>query len=162
MTTDLSVVRALPNDQAFMALFNRLCVALREPQDGTGVTQGVYWDALRDVPLTALEGGATRLMREPGRKWFPTVAEWRTQADLAREEVLRQAVRPTRDAERDPWRHECLDCEDTGWVRGLTCDGGATCGRTRAHMPHDYTLACPCRPTNRTYLRHHAFGGGVV
>jgi hypothetical protein len=159
MTTALSVVRALPDSQQFLALFNRLCVALREPQDGTGVTQGVYWDALRDVPLSALEGGATRLMREQGRRWFPTVAEWRTQADAAREDVLRQAVRPDRT---EPWREECRDCGDTGWVRGLTCSGDATCGRTRKHMPHDYTQACPCRATNRTYLRHQAFGGGAA
>jgi hypothetical protein len=34
----------------------------------------------------------------------------------------------------------------------------ATCGRTRPHLPHSWTRACPCRATNRTYQRHQLGG----
>lgn len=142
----------------FLAVFNRLCVALRETQDDSGVTQQVYFDALSDLPLAALESGANALMRQQGRRFFPTTAEWRTEAEKAAYADLKRAVSGGRD---EPWRHECQDCEDSGWVRGLTCPGDATCGRTRKHAAHDYTQACPCRPTNRTFRRHLAFGGGA-
>jgi len=159
MTTALATVERKADAAQFLALFSRLCVGLREAQDDSGITQQVYWEALRDVPMTALEAGALALMREPGRKWFPTTAEWRTAAGHAHEQQLRAAIQPARE---QPWMHECRDCEDSGWVRGLTCPGDATCGRKKAHQPHDYTLPCPCRPTNHTYRRHMAFGGGAA
>jgi len=154
----LALVPKVSTEADFLAVFNRLCVALRETQDDTGITQGVYWDALHDLPLAALETGANVLMRQQGRRFFPTTAEWRSEAEKAAYAELKKAVSGGRD---EPWKHECQDCEDSGWVRGLTCDGGTTCGRKNKHMPHDYTLACPCRQTNRTYRRHHAFGGGA-
>ena len=154
----LALVPKVSTEADFLAVFNRLCVALRETQDDTGITQGVYWDALRDLPLAALETGANVLMRQQGRRFFPTTAEWRSEAEKAAYADLKKAVSGGRE---EPWKHECQDCEDSGWVRGLTCDGGTTCGRTRKHMPHDYTMACPCRMTNHTYRRHMAFGGGA-
>lgn len=159
MSPNLPTVQAPPDPRAFIAVFSRLCVALRESQDDTGITQQVYFEALKDVPVAALEAGADLLMREQGRRFFPTTAEWRTAAERARESQFRSAVGQART---DPWRHECHDCEDTGWVRGLTCPGDARCGRDRKHMPHDYTMACPCRPTNRTYQRHQVFGSGAA
>ena len=159
MTTTLATM-AIPTDaRSFLAVFSRLCVALREAQDDSGITQQVYSEALQDVPLPALEAGADLLMKEQGRRFFPTTAEWRAAADRAREAQLRAAVGQGRS---DPWRYECRDCEDTGWVRDLTCPGDARCGRERKHGAHDYTLPCPCRPTNRTYQRHQAFGGGAA
>lgn len=197
MTTALSTLRQTPEHTDFLQVFNRLCVALRDPGDDSGVTQGIYFDALKDLPMRALEAGAAALMREPGRRFFPTTAEWRAAAEHAQMQQLREAVKPARS---EPWRYECDRCEDTGWIQGLTCDGGAsqwpealapheavrtkklirkgiawryraedratdtpaasTCGREQSHAPHSYTKACPCRQTNRTWLRHQHFGKG--
>ncbi len=154
----LALLKDPSSDAAFLRIFNRLLVALREPADDTGVTQGVYFDALKDLPLLALEAGAMALMKEPGRRFFPTTAEWRTAAERANVELLRDAVQPARD---EPWHVDCEACEDTGWVQGLECPGSNLCGRTKPHAPHSYTRACPCRPMNRTYQRHHRFGAGV-
>lgn len=106
----------------FLVTFNRLCVALREPADDSGVTVGIYFDALADCPIEAIQAGATALMRETGRKWFPTTAEWRTAIDQAQTTAWRLALPSGRE---QPWVHECEACEDTGWVMELECDGGA-------------------------------------
>lgn len=137
----------------FLRVFNRLCVALREPPDDTGMTQQTYFELLHDLPIAALEAGATVLMRESGRRFFPTSAEWRTAAEQAQEEALR-AVLPHRD---EPWHLECDACADTGWQM-RTCDGSSACGRKNKHAPHDYVTVCPCRPMNRTFQRHQRFG----
>lgn len=156
---NLTLVPRTANETEFLAIFNRLCVALRETQDDSGITQQVYWEALRDLPMLSIDQSAVALSRQTGRRFFPTTAEWRTEAENASAAHMRKVVPAARV---DPWHHECRDCEDSGWVRGLTCDGGTTCGRTRKHMPHDYTMACPCRATNRTYLRHHMYGSGAA
>lgn len=153
----LELVRRPPTDAQFLAVFNRLCVALREPQDDTGVTQGVYWDALRDLPLPALEAGANALMREPGRRFFPSTAEWRTAAEQAQRQQFKAAVQAPRE---EPWHLECAACEDTGWEH-FHCPGDRSCGRMKPHGAHDYVRVCVCRPTNRTYQRHHHFGAGA-
>ena len=135
----------------FLRIFNRLCVALREPQDDSGTTQVVYWQALSDLALEGLRGGAEALTKETGRRFFPTTAEWRTAAHHweAKQGTGRLSVTGR------VWREECWQCGDTGWMRNLRCDGDAACGRTKAHLPHDYTIPCACRPTNSTYRRHH-------
>lgn len=142
----------------FLAIFSRLCVALREPQDDTGISQMVYFEALRDLPEQAVHAGAHALSLEHGRRFFPTTAEWRTAADAAQQAEFRRALPAPRD---EPWHHDCGDCEDTGWVLGLSCPGDRTCGRPRPHLAHSYTVACPCRASNQTYLRKHAVGGGA-
>ena len=47
---------------------------------------------------------------------------------------------------------ECTGCDDSGWSYKF-CDGrhDVICGRSRAHLPHDFVVECPCRPMNRTY-----------
>lgn len=47
---------------------------------------------------------------------------------------------------------ECAACEDSGWLP-KHCDGtrDVICGRTRAHLPHRFVVACDCRGMNRTY-----------
>lgn len=151
--SDLMLVKSsTPTD--FLAVFNRLSVALREQQDDSGVTQGVYFDALKDLPIAALEAGALALMKEPGRRFFPTTAEWRTAAEKAHVSQLKTALRPDRN-----WNLECTACDDTGWEL-FACVGDQTCGRAQIHAPHEFVLACSCRPTNRTWLRHHHFGSG--
>lgn len=159
MSTALAKLDTGADAAEFLQIFSRLCVALREPQDDSGITQGVYWQALSDLSLDALAASAIALARDTSRRFFPTTAEWRAAAGAAYEQKLRAAVQPARE---QPWVHECRDCEDSGWVLDLTCDGGTTCGRTKKHLPHTYTVACPCRATNRTYRRHQAFGGGAA
>lgn len=157
----LALIPPKPSDVEFLAVFNRLAVALREAQDDTGVTQGIYFDALKDLPAPAVEAGAVALMKEPGRRFFPTTAEWRTAAEVANVELLRSAVQPVEREE--PWKDECGACFDTGW-QFRTCAGGERgfCGRRKPHAAHDYVEPCTCRPTNRTYQRHKAFGGGAA
>lgn len=150
-------------DAEFLVVFNRLAVALREAQDDTGLTQSVYFEALKDVPLPALEAGALTLMREPGRKWFPTSAEWRTAAEQALTGQI-QAAMAAAITEPERATLHCRECMDTGWVfdRGnpMACPGDETCGRHRTHASHTYTRACPCRATNPAYQRTKHFGAG--
>ena len=91
-------------DAEFVVLFNRLAVALQVQQDGSGITHGVYFEALRDLPTSALEAGALALMRESGRRFFPTTAEWRAAAEAAHQAQLRVALSPRRE---EPWHEEC-------------------------------------------------------
>lgn len=154
MTPEILVKAA--TDTEFLQVFNRLCVALREPQDDSGVTQGIYFEALKDLPLLALEAGASALMRETGRRFFPTTAEWRTAAEVAIQAEVRRELTAVRE---EPWKHDCNACEDTGWER-FECTGDDFCGRTRKHAPHEFVRVCPCRPTNRTYQRHQVVGRG--
>lgn len=148
-------------DAEFLVVFNRLAVALREAQDETGLTQGVYFEALADLPLSALEAGAKALMQEPGRKWFPTTAEWRTAAEQAQMTQLRAAIAPAVDERASL---HCRDCMDTGWVfdqgNPMMCPGDGTCRRHRTHAPHTYTRPCPCREHNPHYQQKKHFGAG--
>lgn len=141
----------MTTDTEFLRVFNRLCVALREPPDDTGIMQQTYFELLHDLPIQALDAGAVALMQEPGRKFFPTSAEWRQAAAQAGMDALRAALPPARV---EPWRHEDPECEDTGW-RFLDCDGASgACGREKKHAPHSYVTICACRPTNHTFHRH--------
>lgn len=157
MNTALPALYAPTTDVDFVRVFNRLCVALREPPDDTGVTQQTYFELLHDLPITALEAGAVTLMREPGRRFFPTSAEWRAAAEAAQTEELRRALPPGREK---PWEHECAACEDTGW-KYHDCDGSNACGREKTHAAHPYVTVCPCRGINRTFQRHQKFGSGA-
>jgi hypothetical protein len=153
MTTLTRAKSTFTDAELFLQAFNRLCVALQSPQDESGATQAVYWQALGDLPIAALETAAIALMREGGRRFFPTTGEWRAQAELVRAAQLREALDSGRGA---PWVLECERCEDTGWVTGHLCDGGTACGRKRPHLPHEWATPCFCRPMNRTYRRHQA------
>lgn len=161
MSTALALLREPTDRTEFLKLFNRLCVALREPADDTGVTQGIYFDALKDLAPTALEDGATVLMKEPGRRFFPTSAEWRTASETAGVERMRRAVQPTEEL----GIYVCRDCRDSGWLEGIggeamKCPGDARCGRRRTHGLHTYTQACCCRASNVNYQRTSHFGAG--
>lgn len=141
-----------PSFDDFVKIFNRLSVALRAQADESGATLRVYFEALKDLPLALLASSATMLMKESGRRFFPTTAEWRTAAEKIQIDQRRQfAAREPRD-----WQTECENCDDTGWERFVECTGDETCGRKNPHLPHSYVRVCPCRPTNRTYQRHHA------
>lgn len=141
------------SDTEFVAVFNRLAVALQVQPDERGITQGVYFEVLRDLPLAALEASVEALMCERGRKYFPSTPEWREAAEHAHGAQLRAALRPARD---EPWQVECEACDDTGWqVR--SCEGlpESLCGRVKVHhAAHDYVEVCPCRAMNRTFQGH--------
>ena len=156
MNTTLPALYAPTTDAEFLRVFNRLCVALREPPDDTGVTQQTYFELLHDLPITALDAGATRLAREPGRRFFPTSAEWRTAAEAAQVEQLREALPSSREK---PWEHECAACEDTTFVSHQCPE--EPCDRVPKHAPHSYVRVCPCRGSNRTWARHQRFGSGA-
>ena len=156
MTHTLPALYQPTTEGDFLRVFNRLCVALREPPDDTGVTQQTYFELLHDLPIAALEAGASVLMKEPGRRFFPTSAEWRTAADRAQTEQLREALPTGRE---NPWVHECSGCEDTGWKYHACPE--EPCGRGFKHAPHDYVTVCPCRASNRTFQRHQKFGAGA-
>lgn len=121
MNTAVTLAPVQTDEQHFMAVFSRLCVALRETQDDSGITQQVYFEALRDLSPDALDAGARALMQERGRRFFPTTAEWRTASENAHAETLRKVFTSRRE---EPWHHECQDCEDSGWIVGMQCDGG--------------------------------------
>jgi hypothetical protein len=105
----------------FGLVFAKLAMQLRAT-DVDEATIRSYYEPLADLPLEAVRMAQEAFSREPGRKWFPTSAEWRERASQAQDGLLRKALPPARS---QPWRVECEDCEDTGWVFGLTCDGGA-------------------------------------
>lgn len=134
------------------SVLGKLALQLRV-NDVDEATAMAYWEALQDLPLEAIRAAQETLAREPGRRWLPTTGEWREQALVARRGHVERALPPGRS---EPWRDECGECRDTGWVMGLTCDGGGRCGRTKPHRAHDYTCPCACRQTNRTYQRHYA------
>lgn len=135
----------------FKQAFNRLAVAVRLPADQVDAAmQRVYWDGLETYPIEAVEDAAVLLARQA--VWFPKLAEWRDEATKA------SNARALRLALPDPgraWNAECATCDDTGW-EPMTCSGGAQCGRQKEHGQHSYVVPCPCRATNRTYLRRKA------
>lgn len=149
-----------PTLSEFLPLFNRLGLALRVDGDETGLTQKTYYEALKDLPVSALEAGALALMRQPGRRFFPTTAEWRDAATHADTERRRSEL----PADVFGAFH-CSMCHDTGWELGiggdaLQCPGDTRCGRPNGHTSHTFTRPCGCRATNPIYQRHCHFGAG--
>ena len=133
----------------FARIFTRLASQLRwldyRPEDVQS-----FFEALRDLPLEITHESAKRIANQPGRKFFPTTGEWRDsaldyEAELRRADLVGERV----------WKIECEDCEDTGWIHGY-CPGDTTCDRTKTHLPHQFVRVCGCRPSNRTFQRHHA------
>lgn len=53
----------------------------------------------------------------------------------------------------------CAACDDSGWWPHY-CDGvHAMCGRKRRHLPHSYSIPCPCRSMNTVYQERLATQG---
>jgi len=154
---ELTIFAEATAKREFAQVFNRLAVGY--PVEVDAIKQQVYYDALKDLPFFAVEEGATALLKERGRKFFPSTGEWREAAERAQEERFKAAVQPARD---EPWRDECSECRDTGFIYDLHCTGHGECGvracvnaaaRGRAFYPHTYATPCSCRPHNRTYQR---------
>ena len=136
----------------FAQAFNRLAVSLRLPiGEADAAMQRVYYDALDDLPVDALEDAARELAREA--EWFPKTSEWRSVAERARN--MRALTAGIQDRSGRIWHAECQTCDDTGW-EALTCAGGRQCGREKEHAAHDYVVPCACRDTNHTYQRRRA------
>ena len=143
-------------EREFGVVFSRLAIQLRFT-DADVLTVRAYYDALKDIPLVAVETSGRAFATEPGRKFFPTTAEWHDAAQRAVTDELRKVLAPARD---ESWKLECGACEDTGW-ESFHCPGDESCGRTTKHTEHTYVRICTCRPNNRTYQRHQKFGGGA-
>jgi hypothetical protein len=118
----------------------------------------IYCDGLQDLPIDAVEHAARTLERSAA--WFPKVSEWRHAAKLERSN-LQAALPPARE---EPWVEECQVCLDSGWSRKPCYPGTAvTCGRPKCdgrvpgRAEHFYVVRCECRPTNRTFQRHHVY-----
>jgi len=137
----------------FANVFAVLALQLRATDADEAMVRA-YYDVLKNFTLESVQRSAQALARETDRRFFPTTAEWATAAGEARTSALRQHLLTSRE---EPWQVECELCEDTGW-RLSTCDGDDYCGRRHPHQPHGLARICPCRPTNRTYQRHHTFG----
>jgi len=133
----------------FAQCFNRLAVSLRLPAaDGDAAMKQIYFDALVDYPVEAVEDAARLFTRDA--QWFPKTSEWVAGAEQARStRVLTKCLPSPRE---EPWKSECATCDDTGWDT-LTCEGDDVCGRTKPHYKHSYAVPCGCRGMNRTYLR---------
>lgn len=136
----------------FAQCFNRLAVALRLPaNEADSSMQRVYWDALSDLPVEAIEDAARELAADS--QWFPKTSEWRDVAVKAKHGRMLKAALP--EPRANPWQSECETCDDTGW-EALDCDGSSQCGRTKEHGKHAYVIHCACLATNRTYQRKQA------
>lgn len=142
------------SEREFGVVMAKLAMQLRWTDADVGTIKS-YYEVLGDLPMDAISASASAFAREVGRKFPPTSAEWYHAArEVARDtERKKLALPPGRE---QPWRHECVSCEDTGWVQYLDCDGSPLCGRKRKHLPHTFTKPCGCRATNRTYQRNRA------
>lgn len=140
----------------FANVFGILAMQLRAT-DADEATMRAYYHALKDHSLESVQGSAVALAKEPGRRFFPTTAEWSDAAREARTTVFRDHLLTARE---EPWKLECERCDDTGWAIS-SCSGDDFCGRKHKHMPHDFAKICPCRPTNRTWQRHQHVGRGA-
>lgn len=134
------------NASEFAVIFDRLASQLRwlnyEPDD----TQS-FFEALRDLPPPLIRESAIRIGKESGRKYFPTTGEWREVVLKIEQELLRKQIGVR------TWTVECTACDDSGWIFQECPD--EPCQRTKPHYPHTYATECFCRPTNRTFQRHH-------
>lgn len=60
-------------------------------------------------------------------------------------------------ANRGPWKELCGVCHDYG-LEMFDCPGDQTCGRQRAHRPHDYGRPCVACTAGR---RHEDLSRGL-
>lgn len=141
----------------FSQTFALLAVQLRATDTDELTIRG-YYEALKDAPLEMIQASARAFAQEPGRKFFPTTAEWFQVAHESSVAALRKRLPAARET---PWHYDCAHCDDTGW-EPFSCPGDVTCGRDRPHAPHAYVRPCPCRPVNQTWQRHQHFGSGAA
>lgn len=153
---------------AFRAEIVRAGAAFQTPVDDA--LMAVYFDALRDLDLDVVREAFTDCVLV--LKWFPKVADLRDASEgvkIRRESQLTKRLIAASPKTDRLYAYDCQDCEDTGFVRGLSCPGDGRCAVAKCgqpghvNYPHDYTRKCHCRATNptlrkqREYLasRHH-------
>ena len=109
-----------------------------------------YFDDLEAYPLPAVLAALDKA-RHTG-KFFPRVATLRELCATHPAVLVVTDVPPW--VNHDTGTYFCSNCADTGFLRGLACDGDGRChlggcGREgHVNEPHGYTRACSCRPTN--------------
>jgi hypothetical protein len=62
----------------------------------------------------------------------------KAECDAYLEKVVRESWPVTRE-----WKYLCDKCGDTG-LEMRECQGDATCGRSKRHLPHEYGDPCWC------------------
>lgn len=73
-----------------------------------------------------------------------------------------KAFVPPADVDHRAGRYACNVCEDTGFERGLECDGSGAChigacGKEGgSNTPHPFTRRCGCRATNPVLVHARA------
>jgi len=151
---------------AFAQCYNGMLIAFRVSSDDPIRLHGeleVYFRALRDLPLDAVQAAAEGLQRAhvgaDGRSFFPTAPQWHKAAEAAQVALLRKMLSPARE---EPWHYEDPDCGDTGWLERV-CQVGARCGcescsKRPGDWTHPYVAPCSCRATNHTYRRRRDLG----
>lgn len=123
----------------FDTAFNRLAKA-GLIHDLDVATKGVYFDALSDLPLWAVERAAWQLQRTPVK--FFTSAIWHQFASTI---LLEQRRRDTVTlAGQKMLPEQCSQCRDTGMRLVNMAD------------PDSRLTACECRETNANYQQSRA------
>lgn len=109
--------------------------------------------------------------RQPRREYetaLPAVGDLLVSVEQVKAERLEQAQRakllPKPAAKDDEPTYFCVDCYDepSGW-RSWRCGGPSaygllsrSCGRTKAHGPHDWVSRCACVERNPVIAEHRS------
>jgi hypothetical protein len=137
----------------FSQAFNRLAVATRLAATEVDASmQQVYFEALSEFPIEAIERAARVLARK--LSWFPKVAEWHAAAREQEIQIRQQTPLPAADG-----MPICARCEDSGWEERFCIPGSEeSCGRPHGQQNaarHRYVTVCDCRIANPKYARQH-------
>jgi hypothetical protein len=92
----------------FLNAFIALAIAFREKERDTVVFH-TYFHGLEDFAVELVVAAADQLVRG---KWFPTVSEWRQDA----QRIERERQEDQRARLRNLPEPLCAHCDDTGWI----------------------------------------------
>jgi len=144
---------------AFSAALKRLGRAFGKDLDAELV--GDYWDDLKGYSWPLVERALSQV-RQSSRYWPRPVVILDACIEEARKGGHYTTAMPvdTKDEHGNPVRvYACDVCEDTGFERGLVCDGYGVChirgcsDQGSEHEPHGFTRRCACRATNPVLMR---------
>ena len=127
-----------------------LAEAFAEPL--TNVRLAAYVNALRDLELVTLREAMADC--QASMQFFPKIADLRDAEFGVRARRDEQRLKLLPAAGRVQLSYHCTSCEDTGFVRDLSCPGDGSCGIGKCgqvpmmHYPHTFTRKCFCRATN--------------
>jgi hypothetical protein len=120
-----------------------------------------YFDDCKGYSITIVEQ-ALGHVRQTARFWPRPVVILDACVEQAREGRHYAGAMPVDgvDAHGIPIRaYACSVCEDTGFERGLLCNGHGLCRLKGCkdvgaeHEPHQFTRRCACRATNPVLMR---------